>query len=153
MAYFVKYADENTILPEKEFLSAVFLVALKDSKILAIRNERGWEIPGGHIEAGETVKEALVREVQEEGGASFVDEKLLAIIESDNQTTYKDKVMMIYATKNFTLGEFTPSEDAFEREVIEVEEFLKRYAEGPTNIVKHSLDFSEIIARAREVIQ
>ena len=30
--------------------------------------ERGWEIPGGHLEANESPDEALVREVREETG-------------------------------------------------------------------------------------
>ncbi len=152
MSYFIKYTDENTVFPKKELLSAVFLVALDGLRILAIQNERGWEIPGGHIEAGETHEEALVREVAEEAGATFSDAKLLAIIESSNQDIYKDKVMLIYATKNFKLGEFTPSEDAFEREVIEIEEFLNRYKEGTSNDVKHIMDFPEIIARAQKLI-
>ena len=152
MSYFIKYADTNTIFPKKELLSAVFLIALDESKILAIQNERGWEIPGGHIEQGETCEQALIREVQEEAGATFSDPKLLAIIESDNQDIYKDKVMLIYATKNFKLGEFIPSEDAFDREVIEIEEFLKRYKEGRSNDVKHIMDFPEIIARAQKLI-
>lgn len=152
MSFYIKYIDKDTIFPKKELLSAVFLVALEGSKILAIRNERGWEIPGGHIEPGETHEEALIREVTEEAGATFSDAKLLAIIESSNQDKYKDKVMLIYVTKNFKLGEFIPSEDAFDREVIEIEDFLQRYKEGISNVVKINLNFSEIIPRAQELM-
>jgi len=150
MSYFVKYVDENTIFPKKELLSAVFLVALNGSKILAIKNERGWEIPGGHIEPGETHEEALIREVREEAGASFSDAKLLAIVESDNQDKYKDTVMLFYATKNFKIGKFTPSEDALDREVIEIEEFLRRYnSEKDWN----KIDFVEVISKAQELVK
>ena len=152
MSYFIKYVDKNTAFPKKELLSAVFLIALNGSKILAIKNERGWEIPGGHIEQGETCEEALIREVAEEAGASFSDAKLLAIIESDNQDVYRDKIMLIYVTKDFKLGEFTQSEDAFEREVVKIKEFLQRYKEGRSNDVKHIMDFPEIIARAQKLI-
>jgi 8-oxo-dGTP pyrophosphatase MutT (NUDIX family) len=150
MQYFVKYIDKNTVFPKKDLLSAVFLVALDGSKILAIKNERGWEIPGGHIEKGETHEEALIREVEEEAGASFSDDKLLAIIESENQDIYKDKVMLIYATKNFKLGKFIQSEDALDREVIEIEEFLKRYKSQHDF---RGIDFAEVIKRAQELIK
>ena len=138
--YFIKYINEETSIPKIELISAVFILAFEESKILAIKNDRGWEIPGGHVEEGETLEESLIREVKEEAGATFSYPKLLAIVESDDQEKYKDKVMLIYTTKNFKLGEFTPSEDAFDREVIEVEEFLKRN--------KGDIDFTEIITKA-----
>ncbi len=144
MSYFVKYVNKDTTFPKKELLSAVFLIALDGSKILAVKNERGWEIPGGHIEEGETEEEALIREVKEEAGASFHDQKLLAIIESSNQDKYKDKVMLVYTTSNFKLEEFVTSEDSFEREVIEIEEFLQRY--------KEAVDLRELILKAQELL-
>lgn len=141
--FFITYPDENFILPAQEFLSAVFLIAIEGSGILSIVNERGWDIPGGHIEPGETPSQALIREVREEAGAIFANEKLFAIIESDAEDHYKDKVMLIYATKDFKLGEFIPSEDAFGGEVLEIDEFIKRY--------KGNVDFSELIHRAGEL--
>jgi ADP-ribose pyrophosphatase YjhB (NUDIX family) len=143
--FFIKYVDKYTIISNVDSISSVFLLALKDSKILAIKNERGWDISGGHVEEGETPEEALIREIQEEAGASFLDAKLLAVVESDNEDKYKDKVMLVYTTDNFTLGEFTPSEDSFDREVIEVEDFLLRY--------KDHFDFIEMIIRAKQLFK
>ena len=143
--FFTKYVDKNTVIPNTDLISSVFLLALKDSKILAIKNEHGWDIPGGHVEEGETPEEALIREIQEEAGASFLDAKLLAVAESDDEEKYKDKVMLVYTTDNFILGEFTPSEDSFDREVIEVEDFLLRY--------KDHFDFTEMIIRAKQVFK
>jgi len=34
-----------------------------NTKIFAIKNDRGWDIPGGHLESDETPKEGLIREV------------------------------------------------------------------------------------------
>ncbi len=125
--YHITYITDETVLPEPELVSAVFLIAFNDSKILAVENDRGWDIPGGHIEHGELPEEALIREVQEEAGATFSNAKLFAMLSSDDQDKYKDKVMFMYTANNFTLGTFTPSEDAFNREVVEVREFFERY--------------------------
>ena len=146
--FFITYVNENTVFPKKESLSAVFLIALDGSKILAIKNERGWDIPGGHIERGETHEEALIREVQEEAGASFSNAKLFAFIESDDQNEYKDKIMLLYTTSDFELGGFTKSEDVLDREVIEIEEFNKRYKEN-----KENSDLSEVISKAQDFLQ
>jgi len=32
--------------------------------------KRGWEYPGGMVEAGETLQEALIREIKEETGVN-----------------------------------------------------------------------------------
>jgi len=141
--FFTKYVNKNTVLPQDESISSVFLIALQGSKILAIKNERGWDIPGGHVEKGETPKEALIREVQEEAGVSFSDSKILAIVESDDEEKYKNKAMLVYTTNNFILGEFNISEDAFDREVIEIDDFLQRY--------KDRFDFTEMIKKAKEL--
>ena len=50
------------------FVSAAGLV-YKDGKVLLIRSQRrGWEIPGGVVEQGETLVDGLKREILEESG-------------------------------------------------------------------------------------
>lgn len=142
--YSVTYVTGETMLPKRELISAAFLIALDGTKILAIENDRGWDIPGGHVEEGETPEEALAREVQEEAGATFSNARLFAMIESDDEGQYKDKVMYMYLADDFTLGTFTPGEDAFGRNVIEVKEFFERYR--GTSVL------AEIIPRAQSVI-
>lgn len=48
----------------------VYSVAFKDGKFLMVynRKRKGWEMPGGHVEEGETTEEAARREFAEESG-------------------------------------------------------------------------------------
>jgi len=78
--YTSHFLGNNEELPPKENISAVFLVATQDGKVLSVQNERGWDIPGGHLEKGEEPFTALRREVLEEAGAIVDSIKPYAIL-------------------------------------------------------------------------
>lgn len=58
-------------------------ILIENEKILLVRQkvseDRGWSLPGGRVERGETMEEAVVREIQEETGLHTKVEKLLYI--------------------------------------------------------------------------
>ncbi|HEU4966099.1 MAG TPA: NUDIX hydrolase [Candidatus Saccharimonadales bacterium] len=57
-------------LPDIALCTAVYCLAILPAaeQVVLARNHRGWEMLGGHIEPGETVERALLRECLEEGG-------------------------------------------------------------------------------------
>lgn len=61
---------QSNEMPDAALCTAVYCLAiLPDTKqVVLTRNHRGWEMLGGHIEPGETVEQALLRECLEEGG-------------------------------------------------------------------------------------
>jgi len=61
----------------------VAAVVVKDGRILLARHEKGgesyWVLPGGAVEHGETLAEALRRELREEAGLAVEPEDILFI--------------------------------------------------------------------------
>lgn len=61
------------VCDEKEYTRVVCVCKYKDKYLFSFNKKRnGWEIPGGHIEDGETWEEAAKREMYEETGATKV---------------------------------------------------------------------------------
>ncbi|MCL2547640.1 MAG: NUDIX hydrolase [Symbiobacteriaceae bacterium] len=58
-------------------------IVIVDEKILLVKQrvteDRGWSLPGGRVEQGETLESALVREIREETGLVTKVTKLLYI--------------------------------------------------------------------------
>ncbi|MDH4330085.1 MAG: NUDIX domain-containing protein [Candidatus Moranbacteria bacterium] len=63
-------------LPPCELCTAVFCVGVYQNQIMLTKTKRGWELPGGHIESGETIEQAMKRECKEEGGMEIEKFKL-----------------------------------------------------------------------------
>lgn len=58
--------------PPKHIVSAAAIVINDQNEILLIRGpERGWEMPGGQVEEGESLHMAAIREVKEESGVDI----------------------------------------------------------------------------------
>jgi 8-oxo-dGTP diphosphatase len=69
-------------------------IALSDDRLLMIRRGRGpaqgeWSIPGGRVEWGETLAEAVVREVSEETGVSIACAELVGWVERITDTYHQ----------------------------------------------------------------
>jgi len=121
----IKIRFINTeLLPDIKNVSAVFLIGFVDNKIVAARNERGWDIPGGHVGSIDlNLMDSLRREADEEAGITIGEAIPFATVQFEG----KEKIMLFYASKECKLAEFIPKEDALERELMTIPEFIYKY--------------------------
>jgi 8-oxo-dGTP pyrophosphatase MutT (NUDIX family) len=119
----IRVLRANEEPPEAAAITAVFLVAFRNSRMLAIRNERGWDLPGGHLEPDEDLITALKREVREEAGVVFTDAFPYAELSMGRRHS-----MLVYVTAAYEMiAEWQPYEDCLERAELEPERFLEWY--------------------------
>ena len=69
----------NPPVHPKHIVAAGMLVQRGDKVLLVRTPRRGWEIPGGQIEEGESVLDGVLREVQEEAGVVAAAERLVGV--------------------------------------------------------------------------
>ena len=69
--------------PPKHIVSAAAIVLNDRNELLLIKGpRRGWEMPGGQVEEGESIKEAAVRETKEESGIEIEIVKFCGIFQN-----------------------------------------------------------------------
>lgn len=89
-----------------------------------------WTVPGGQVETGENLTEALIREIKEESGIDVTVDKLVCV--SSNTCTYEgyngyDKVptkVMFGFTCTYTGGELCTSDETSESRWVPKNEIL-----------------------------
>ena len=117
----MRRSGANEELPGVADIGAVVRVAFRRGRMLAILNERGWDLSGGHVEPGEDLITSLRREVREEAGAVFLDALPYALLSLD-----RPQSMLVYATADYQLrDEWRPYGDCFGRAELEPERFIK----------------------------
>ncbi|MFD1739214.1 NUDIX hydrolase [Bacillus salitolerans] len=73
--------------PPKHIVSAASIVMNNKNEILLIKGpRRGWEMPGGQVEEGESLKEAVIRETKEESGIDIEVIKFCGIFQNVDQS-------------------------------------------------------------------
>lgn len=64
-----------------------------------------WDLPGGHVEDGETPNECIVREMKEEIGVDIGDAVLFKVYDFDDRIEYVYSLKCQYQIENLSLTE------------------------------------------------
>jgi ADP-ribose pyrophosphatase YjhB (NUDIX family) len=113
--------SDPRVFPSRPFLAASAAI-VRDGKVLIVRRARPpakdiYTLPGGVVEAGETLTEAAIREVQEETGLTIEPVKLAghreAIKRNADGRIERHFVIMCFASR-FVSGTPTPNDEITE---------------------------------------
>ena len=91
----------------RHIVAASALIRNDEGQILIVRtHRRGWEIPGGQIEIGETLIDGLKREVLEESGVHVEIGRLAAV-----RTNLTSSIVIFCFEARYLDGELRPSDE------------------------------------------
>jgi 8-oxo-dGTP diphosphatase len=114
----------------------------KEGKVLICRSDKnkGWGIPGGKPEKGETIEETLVREVKEEVCCEITDTKPIGVIKVENLTNPNTKPvyqvkMAAKISKVNKIQKDPATGRVFERKFVHLENIEKYINWGPVGRV------------------
>lgn len=109
----------NRKYPTSPILAVVCLLHRKNDVLLVKRgrepNKGLWAFPGGMVETGETLKDAVIREVREETGSKILEPNFLQYHEiidtNSNEQAQYHYVLMVFETGKF-IGSPLAGDDA-----------------------------------------
>ena len=124
--------DDGYITPKLDTRAAVF-----DDKgrILLVREASGlWALPGGWVDANQSVLENAVKEVREEAGLDVTAERLIAVIDRDkhNERLFPRKIILCFVLCACRGGCFVPNTETVEARYFAADEIPEALARVKT---------------------
>jgi ADP-ribose pyrophosphatase YjhB (NUDIX family) len=144
----VSTTTDDRAYPDRPFL-AVSAAIIRDGRVLVARRARGpalgvWTMPGGVVEAGETLVEALKREIEEETSL-IVEPVALAghrevLLRDDDHRVSRHFVILCFATR-WISGEPLLNDELSEARWLKPEELAQlKTTEGLAEIVAAAVE-------------
>ncbi|MEK3779277.1 NUDIX hydrolase [Paenibacillus sp. FSL R5-0810] len=108
--------------PPKHILSAAAIVVNDKNELLLIKGpRRGWEMPGGQVEEGESLSQAAIRETKEESGIDIEVIKFCGIFQNIGNSICNT----LFLAKPIG-GELTITDESLEVGFFPIEEALRK---------------------------
>ncbi len=130
-------------VPPRHIVAVGSLVARADGKVLLIRSpRRGWEFPGGQVELGESLTDALIREIHEETGITASVGALVGVYSNT-----RSHIVMFGFLCDYVSGEPTASSESLEVEWVDRGEAVARVVRPPLlDRLRDMLEFDGAVA-------
>ena len=121
----------DDMLPSQELITAVFGLIFDEELFLMTQlNKRGWDIPGGHIEAGELPIDAVIREIFEETATRVKNLQIFAYERFELQGAIPESYkypcpisyQLFYLGQVMMMEDFSPTNEAHARKLFTPEE-------------------------------
>jgi 8-oxo-dGTP diphosphatase len=118
---------------------------ITDNKILLIKRKNDpfkgkWALPGGFVEYGETVEDAVVREVQEETGIITTIKDLIGIYSDPNRDPRGHTITVVYLL-NKKGGVLIAEDDAADAKFFDINDL-------PKLAFDHDIIIKDVLRRA-----
>ncbi|MCW3062493.1 MAG: ADP-ribose pyrophosphatase [Capsulimonas sp.] len=111
----------------KHIVAVAGLVSDEQGRVLMLRSPRGdWEFPGGQVEEGESLTDALAREVLEETGIRVAVGALVGVY-----SNVKSHIVMFDFLCSYVSGEPTCSSESIQVEWVAREKAISRVIRAP----------------------
>ncbi len=104
-------------------------VIIREERILLIKRNKNpfknkWALPGGFVEYGEKVEDAIIREVLEETGLKVEIKKLFGVYSNPGRDPRGHTITIVYLT-NVIGGELKSDDDTCDAKFFELEKLPK----------------------------
>jgi len=100
------------------------LAFTEPGRLLLVLGDDGYQIPGGGVEEGESVEEALTRELMEEAGATVVRSRRIGAFLIEGLTNDHTDLHAFYWCHVTLDSDWVQPHDIFERVIVGAEAFL-----------------------------
>lgn len=109
-------------------LTVDIIIEFPDREIVLIKRGKepflgGWALPGGHVEIGETVENAAIREAKEETGMDVRLDKLVGVYSDPKRDPRRHTVSVVFQATPIS-GTLLAASDA--AELIKTRDFLDK---------------------------